>query len=180
MQPIRQLVAEIQDIHARHGRSIIRAEFWSMASYAFGRWANTFESPLAQRVSSKVYGLVMLGVRAATGDDICREACIGKDFRLVHSGLVRIHPDVVIGDRCAIMHGVTLGTIFPKVGVPRLGNDVFIGVGAKVLGPVRIGDGAHIAPNSLVVTDIPAGATAVGVPAKIFPRIAAAVAVAAQ
>ena len=51
-------------------------------------------------------------------------------------------------------------------GAPTIGNDVFIGAGAKIVGPIKIGDGAIIAPNSLVIADVPPGATAMGVPAK--------------
>ena len=66
------------------------------------------------------------------------------------------------------MHDVTIGTNMDRPGVPRLGNNVFVGAGAKILGGISIGDGARIAANSLVVCDVPAGATAVGVPARVL------------
>jgi len=57
-----------------------------------------------------------------------------------------------------------------KLGVPRLGNDVYVGCGAKILGPVTIGDGAMIGANAVVLKDVPAGATAVGIPARIITK----------
>jgi serine O-acetyltransferase len=65
------------------------------------------------------------------------------------------------------MHDVTIGES-DRRGVPVIGDDVFIGAGAKVLGPIRIGHGARVAANSLVIADVPDGATAIGVPARIL------------
>jgi serine O-acetyltransferase len=93
---------------------------------------------------------------------------VGEEFHLIHWGNTKIHPGVVIGNRVGIMHDVTLGTTMERPGVPRIGNDVFIGAGAKILGPVTIGDGAVVAANSLVLSDVPPGATAVGVPARVL------------
>lgn len=79
-----------------------------------------------------------------------------------------IHPDVVIGDRCRIASGVSLGTNERfKLGVPKIGHDVIIENGVKILGPVTVGDHAVIRANSLVLTNVPAGSVAVGVPAKL-------------
>jgi serine O-acetyltransferase len=119
-------------------------------------------------LTSKVYGGLSLGVEVTTGVVIDRAVQLGPEFHLVHSGNTKIHPGVVIGARCGIMHDVTLGMNMERKGVPRIGDDVFIGAGAKVLGPVTIGDGARVAANSLVLSDVPAGATAVGVPARVL------------
>jgi len=67
-----------------------------------------------------------------------------------------------------VMHNVTIGTNMTG-GAPRIGNDVFIGCGATILGEITIGDGVRIASNSLVISDVPAGAMAMGVPAKVYP-----------
>src|SRR5262249_16975207 len=72
--------------------------------------------------------------------------------------------------RVRILHNVTLGTNMGP-DVPTIGNDVFIGCGASILGKVTIGDGARIAANSLVIADVPPGATAIGVPAKVMPNL---------
>jgi serine O-acetyltransferase len=83
---------------------------------------------------------------------------------------VRIHPRTVIGERVGIMNDVTIGTANARDGFPVIGNDVFIGTGARILGPVKIGDGAVIAANTLVITDVPAGATIMGVPGRVLPQ----------
>jgi serine O-acetyltransferase len=76
-----------------------------------------------------------------------------------------------MGERCSLSQGVTIGVLGgPREGVPRIGNDVYIGAGAKVLGDITIGDGAIIGANAVVLSDVPAGATAVGVPARVISK----------
>jgi serine O-acetyltransferase len=152
--------------YRRHGSSLRNTALWAVAVYRFGNWSSSLGSPLARKLTSGLYGLLFLFVDMASGIQLNREARIGADFHLVHSGNVKIHPRSVIGDRVGIMHDVTLGTNMDREGAPTLGNDVFVGAGAKILGPVHVGDGARIAANSLVIADVPAGATAIGVPAR--------------
>src|SRR5216110_780677 len=82
---------------------------------------------------------------------------------------IEIHPGATIGDDCTLYHGVTLGGVkWEKTKRhPTLGRRVVIGAGAKVLGPILVGDGARVGSNAVVVRDVPAGATAVGIPARI-------------
>ena len=98
---------------------------------------------------------------------IGRGAEFGDEFVLIHSEGVVINGAVRGGDRVKIEHQVTIGA--EKEQSPVIGNDVFIGAGAKVIGAVSIGDGAKIGANAVVVKDVPAGATAVGNPARIIP-----------
>jgi serine O-acetyltransferase len=91
---------------------------------------------------------------------------LGEELQLEHPNGVVIHPDVEMGPHCQLYQQVTLGT-GPLPGVPRLGAHVFVGAGAKILGGVTIGDYAVIGANAVVITDVPAGATAVGIPAQI-------------
>jgi serine O-acetyltransferase len=107
-------------------------------------------------------------VQHFTGIDLDRNTQVGRGLHIVHGGMVHIHPRTVIGDRVGIMHGVTLGTNMGD-GAPVVGSDVFIGCHASVLGGVKIGDGARIAANSLVISDVPPGAVAIGVPARVGP-----------
>jgi serine O-acetyltransferase len=154
--------------YLRQGRSLRDAGLWALAVYRYGVWSRQLPRP-ARWITSKIYGGLVLALQMATGTQIYRETRIGEDLHLVHAWNVLIHPDVVIGDRCTIMHEVTLGTNEPgREGVPRIGNDVFIAAGAKILGPVTVGDGAVIASNSLVLSDIPPGTTAIGVPARLL------------
>lgn len=103
------------------------------------------------------------------GADIPIDSQIGGGLLLVHPNGIVIHPEAVIGPNCLIFHQVTLGHGGPKPGVPILGGHVDVGAGAKILGGVRIGDHAKIGANAVVLQDVPAGATAVGVPAQILP-----------
>ena len=82
---------------------------------------------------------------------------------------VVIHPNVRIGINCLIFQQVTLG--HAGSGVPTVGDHVDFGAGAKVLGAITIGDGAVIGANAVVLMDVPPGATAVGVPAKILGAV---------
>ncbi len=81
---------------------------------------------------------------------------------------LRVHPKTIIGDYCDTQQDVTLGTAMEWKGVPIIGNNVYIGKGAAILGNVTIGDGARIAANSLVIADVPPNTTAIGVPARII------------
>jgi len=118
-------------------------------------------------LTSKVYGVLTIFSEILTGILIDRHVRIGKGFHIIHGYGIGIHPDAVIGDRVGVMHGVTIGVnMFP--GAPVIGNDVFIGAYATIAGKIKIGDGARIASNTLVITDVPPGAMAIGVPAKIM------------
>ena len=96
-------------------------------------------------------------------------AQIGKDCLFQHNGLgVVISEHAVIGNDCVIYQHVTIGALEDGSDkVPVVGNSVVIGAGSCLLGPIHIGDGAKIGAGAVVLIDVPAGATAVGVPAKI-------------
>ncbi|WP_332854337.1 serine O-acetyltransferase [Duganella sp. S19_KUP01_CR8] len=95
---------------------------------------------------------------------------LGKDVRLAYSGLgIVVHARAVIGDRVRLAQNVTIGGRSGHHAVPVIEDDVEIGAGACVLGPVTIGRGARIGANAVVLHDIPAGMVAVGVPARVRP-----------
>ncbi len=97
-------------------------------------------------------------------------ANIGRRFFIDHGMGVVIGETAEIGDDCTLYHGVTLGGTTWNRGKrhPSLGNGVVIGAGAKLLGPINVGDRARIGSNAVVVKDVPPGATAVGIPARII------------
>jgi len=87
---------------------------------------------------------------------------------ITHPNGVVVHSQAVIGVNCLLLQQVTIGILEVGGGSPRLGGHVDVGAGAKILGGVVIGDHAKIGANAVVLTDVPAGATAVGVPARII------------
>ncbi len=99
-------------------------------------------------------------------------ATIGKGLFIDHGAGVVIGETAVLGDHCTIYQGVTLGGTGKDTGKrhPTLGNNVMVGAGAKILGPFSVGDGAKIAAGAVVLDEVPPGATAVGVPARIVVK----------
>jgi len=110
--------------------------------------------------------------RHLTGIEIHPGAKIGKGLFIDHGMGVVIGETAEIGDNVMMYHGVTLGGTGKDKGKrhPTVGNNVLIGSGAKVLGPINIGDNAKIGANSVVLSDIPANCTAVGIPGKIIKK----------
>lgn len=108
--------------------------------------------------------------RWLTGIEIHPGATIGRRVFIDHGMGIVIGETAVIGNDCTLYHGVTLGGTSWNKGKrhPTLEEGVVIGAGAKVLGPITIGAGAKIGSNAVVVKDVPAGATAVGIPARIL------------
>ena len=100
-----------------------------------------------------------------TGADISLRCRIGGGLLLPHPNGVVIHSDVEIGPNCLIFQQVTLGARRGRV--PRLGGHVDIGAGAKLIGGIVVGDNALIGANSVVLDDVPPGATVVGIPAVV-------------
>ena len=107
--------------------------------------------------------------RRRTGIEIHPGATIGRRLVIDHGMGIVIGETAEIGDDCLIYHGVTLGGTGKDTGKrhPTIGNKVLIGTGAKVLGPITIGDGSRVAANAVVLRDIPENSTAVGSPAKV-------------
>ena len=108
--------------------------------------------------------------RWLTGIEIHPGATIGRRFFIDHGMGVVIGETADIGDDCTLYHGVTLGGTSWNKGKrhPTLGNGVVVGAGAKILGPISIGAGARIGSNAVVVKEVPAGATAIGIPARLI------------
>ncbi|MFX1303429.1 MAG: serine O-acetyltransferase [Promethearchaeota archaeon] len=110
--------------------------------------------------------------RELTGIEIHPGADIGKDFFIDHGGGVVIGETAKIGNNVTIYQGVVLGgtMIDPVKRHPTLGNNIVVGTGAKLLGPITIGDNVKIGANSVVVKDVPSNSVVVGVPGKIISQ----------
>jgi serine O-acetyltransferase len=122
------------------------------------RWRLPMVSSALRRVQTAVFGI-----------EIARGAQLGEGVIFLHTVGVVIGGDSQIGDRVVFLGSNTLGSVDVR-GYPRIGNDVIIGAGARILGPVTVGDGAQIGANAVVLGDVPPGAIAVGVPATIRMR----------
>ena len=107
-----------------------------------------------------------------TGIEIHPGAVIGKNLFIDHGAGVVIGETAIIGDNVTLFHGVTLGGTGKQKGKrhPTIGNNVFIGCGAKILGNITVGNNVKIGANAVVLKDIPDNSTAVGIPAKIIGK----------
>jgi serine O-acetyltransferase len=135
----------------------------AISFYRFGRFSRRLRLVPLQRIAEAMNLL-------AFSASIPARAEIGEGTVCEHRGIgVVVHPGAVIGRRCRILpHAVVGGRGGDgRTGAPRIGDDVMIGTGAKILGPVQVGDGARVGANAVVIEDVPAGATAVGIPARV-------------
>lgn len=132
-------------------------------------WWHRVAHALWQRNWRLLARLIANGSRWLTGIEIHPAARIGQRFFIDHGMGVVIGETAEIGDNCTLYHGVTLGGISLESGKrhPTLGDDVVVGAGAKVLGPITLGNGARVGSNAVVLRDVPDGATVVGIPGRI-------------
>lgn len=101
--------------------------------------------------------------------DIPSSVVIGKRTVFGHSGIgVVIHQDAVIGNDCVIGQGITIGGRSKNPQVPVIGDKVYVAAGARVLGPIKIGNNVIIAPNAVVINDVADGTIVGGIPAKVL------------
>ena len=136
--------------------------FHAMLFYRFSHWLWINQIKFLARLVSH-FGRFLTGIEIHPG------ATIGQGFFIDHGMGVVIGETAEIGDNCTLYHGVTLGgTSWAKEKRhPTLGDNVIIGSGAKVLGPFKVGDDSKIGSNSVVVKEVPATATVVGIPGRV-------------
>ena len=146
---------------------------WAVWTYRFGRRIDRRAPGLVQRLLTKIYWLLFRFVETVTGVSLPKAASIGPGLRIWHFGGVFLHPDTIIGANCTLRQGVTIGNREVGGPVPVLGDDVEIGAYAQLLGGIRIGNGCKIGAMSVVLCDVPDGATAVGSPARVILPAAA-------
>jgi serine O-acetyltransferase len=133
-----------------------------LAIHALAHWLWRHRIPALPRLLT-LFNRVVFAAQVPPGTRI------GKGTRLNYSGLgTVIHARAVIGARVEIGPGVVIGGRSKIYEVPVIEDDVQIGVAAKILGPVRVGRGAEIGANAVVLHDVPAGAVVVGIPARVL------------
>jgi serine O-acetyltransferase len=135
---------------------------WALIELRFYQWLRS-GCPSALRPLLRPLSFALhLFVETSTGISIEHGAEIGPGFYIGHFGGIVIGGGVTIGSGCDVSQGVTIGVAGrgEKRGSPTIGNDVYIGPGAKVFGKITIGDGARIGANAVVSRDVPAGAVA--------------------
>jgi serine O-acetyltransferase len=148
---------------------VLNPAIWAILWYRFGRWIYKEGSPRLIRPLLKVFHVIgTVYLEAFMQMRLNPSAEIGPGPLIAHCGGITLHHRTVIGNNCDLAHHVTIGTPgIGRTGVPRIGNSVYIGTGAVIIGGIQVGDGARIAANSLVNRDVPPGATVIGVPAQI-------------
>lgn len=165
----KNLKAELDSILERDPAARTRLEvyllysgFRAVRSYRKANWFYRHNMKLIARYISQ-------RARHKTGVEIHPAATIGKGLFIDHGMGVVIGETAEIGDYCTLYQGVTLGGTGKDQGKrhPTLGNNVMVGSGAKILGPFKVGDNARVAAGAVVLSEVPEGATAVGVPAQI-------------
>ena len=145
---------------------------WSIGCYRLANWLFVSRPFILLRIPLKIMSFL-----ATKFCEVFMEMCIdpqasvGPGFYIGHIGGVHINPQAVIGRNCDLAHRVTIGaSAMGRQGAPVVGDDVYIGTGATLIGKIKVGDGAKIAANTLVISNVPAGATVMGVPGRIIMR----------
>lgn len=144
---------------------------WATIVYRVGEYIYERPRPAHFLPAKLAYKLVSKAIEMTTGISIPASVKIGPGLYIGHFGEIIIHSEAKIGERFSIGQGVTIGTKGQGGGgVPVIGDDVYLGVGSKVLGGISVGDNVSVGANAVVVKDVPADSVAVGVPARVLPK----------
>jgi len=141
---------------------------WALLDYRFRKWVGR-QSPMVKFLLRWPAFFNHVFVETITGISIETAANIGKGLYIGHFCSIFVHGDAVLGEYCSLSHEVTigLGGKGEKLGVPSVGHHVYFAPGSKVFGKITIGNEVRIGANAVVITSLPDGATAVGVPARV-------------
>lgn len=161
---------QIKEDWIAHGRDWTKPGFRAVAVHRFGVWRMGIKPKLLRAPFSILYRAMFRHVRNVYGIELPYTVQLGRRVIIEHQSAIVIHGQTVIGDDSVIRQGVTIGNRYldRPTEAPRLGKRVNVGAGAKILGAVTLGDDANVGANAVVLKDVPAGKTAVGIPAKII------------
>jgi serine O-acetyltransferase len=163
------LLAQIVEDWEAHGRDWTRPGFQAVAVHRFGNWRMRI-APLPLRAPFSVaYRACYRAIRNFYGIELPYTVELGRRVVIEHQSDIVIHGHATIGDDCILRQGVTIGnrSVEDPLSAPKLGARVNVGAGAKILGAVVVGSDAQIGANAVVLTDVPEGGLAVGVPARV-------------
>src|SRR5579872_6967918 len=134
---------------------------WSIASYRLGNWLYAGKPNPILRIPLKLISFLLIKFCLIFMEmDVDPQATIGGGLYIGHIGGVHINPGAVLGRNCNLTHRITIGaSAMGRSGIPIVGDDVYIGTGAVLVGKIKVGSGAKIAANTLVMTNVPEGAT---------------------
>jgi serine O-acetyltransferase len=166
------LVEQLREDWVAHGRVWSSPGFRAVAVQRFGVWRMRIRPKLLRAPVSVLYRRMHLRVIRHWGIELPYSVHLGRRTVIHHQGALVVNGQCTIGDDCILRHSTTIGVrhVARPSEVPTIGNRVNIGVGAVIVGPITIGDDAQIGANTVVLTDVPAGATVVGNPARIIER----------
>jgi serine O-acetyltransferase len=170
-QPPLTLWQQLQEDWLAHGKDWTKPGFRAVAVHRFGVWRMGIQLKLLRAPLSILYTMLYRKVRNTYGIELPYTVKLGRRVIIEHQSAIVVHGYCEIGDDSILRQGVTLGNRYldQPFDAPKLGNQVNVGAGAKIFGAVTIGDRANIGANAVVLQDVPADATAVGIPAKILP-----------
>jgi serine O-acetyltransferase len=145
--------------------------FWVMVVYRFGRWRYRIRPIIVRKFFSLIYHIFYKLIQIVTGIELPCEAEVGQNFIIDHFGGIIISGYAKFGNNCRIRDGVVVGLRrLEEKCAPVIGDNVDIGSGAKLLGPITIGNNVLIGANAVVLDDVPSDSIAVGVPAVVRQR----------
>jgi serine O-acetyltransferase len=161
----------IRDDYCAHGGNWGAQGFWVMVVYRSDRWRYGVRPMILRQFFSLMYKVLYKLVQILTGIELPCEVAVCRNFVIDHFGGIIVSGYAKFGDNCRIRNGVVVGLRrVEEKSAPTIGNNVDIGAGAKLLGPIRIGDNVLIGANAVVLSDVPDNSIAVGVPAVVRPR----------
>ncbi|WP_375427133.1 serine O-acetyltransferase [uncultured Sphingomonas sp.] len=159
---------QIADDWRAHDRDWTKPGFRAVAVHRFGVWRMTVRPKLLRAPVSILYRALFRHCRNRYGIELPFTVKLGRGVVIEHQGAIVVHGGCVIGDRCIIRQGCTLGLrrLDDLTAAPVLEDGVELGAGAVILGRVRLGAGARVGANAVVLDDVSPGATVWGIPAK--------------
>jgi serine O-acetyltransferase len=167
---LRELAELIREDYATHERNWALPGLQAVVLQRIGAWRLGIPPGLRRKALSLVYRPLFTLVRNVYGIQIPAATRLGRRVKVLDQGGIVVDSAVSIGDGCTIGHGVTIGHATEGSGAPQIGSDVEMNVGAVLIGPITVGDGAKIGPNAVVLVDVPAGSTVFAAPSRRMPQ----------